>query len=438
MNNEVRYLPGLEIRTNADGEILHVITVQNARALHWQAGLPNNITNDQIRYNLNDHLGSSTLELDQQGSLISQESYYPFGGTAWWAARSAVEAKYKTVRYSGKERDASGLYYYGFRYYAPWLQRWINPDPAGDVNGLNLFSFVTNNPITHSDLDGRFYEGKDDPTEELITSTGDIIRYRGLNEFPEHHQKILKDALKKTEKIYKHALYLISNHPTENDDIMSSFFGQQHADIMHHVIESWRQTHLRVSEYRGRFGKGKFVGIEAADSKDNAYINPNDPHGRVVMNVDKIKKKKLHITLGHELSHLSNVTGSEVTGPDSYDYYYLFPKDLSKLTNGENVTNQNKYRAVAEAITSGGLTRDYFSKIQDLADEFETRVRALHSAPDTIVDLDTAITEFNRDPGIIAEMSSNNADSLIWAAQQLHKRYKEKFPAGPSKRARRE
>ncbi|MBI6856197.1 RHS repeat protein, partial [Pseudomonas cichorii] len=130
LDNEVRYLPGLEIRTTADGEILHVITAQNSRVLHWQAGQPSSIENDQIRYSLSDHLGSSTLELDQQGGLISQESYYPFGGTAWWAARSAVDAKYKTVRYSGKERDVSGLYYYGFRYYAPWLQRWINPDPA--------------------------------------------------------------------------------------------------------------------------------------------------------------------------------------------------------------------------------------------------------------------------------------------------------------------
>uniref|UniRef100_UPI000465C79E RHS repeat-associated core domain-containing protein n=1 Tax=Pseudomonas syringae TaxID=317 RepID=UPI000465C79E len=141
--NEVRYLPGLEIRTTADGEILHVITAQagrnSVRVLHWEAGKPGAIANDQVRYSLGDHLGSSTLELDQQGGLISQESYYPFGGTAWWAARSAVDAKYKTVRYSGKERDASGLYYYGFRYYAPWLQRWINPDPAGDVDGLNLY-----------------------------------------------------------------------------------------------------------------------------------------------------------------------------------------------------------------------------------------------------------------------------------------------------------
>ncbi|MBX8489363.1 RHS repeat-associated core domain-containing protein [Pseudomonas lijiangensis] len=170
LNNEVRYLPGLEIRTTADGEILHVITAQNARVLHWQAGLPSGIENDQIRYSLSDHLGSSVLELDQQGNLISQESYYPFGGTSWWAARSAVDAKYKTIRYSGKERDASGLYYYGFRYYAPWLQRWINPDPAGDVDGLNTFEALHNNPLNSIDPQGNkpvptkahyFWEGSD-------------------------------------------------------------------------------------------------------------------------------------------------------------------------------------------------------------------------------------------------------------------------------------
>ncbi|ALU62031.1 hypothetical protein ACA40_19980 [Pseudomonas syringae pv. lapsa] len=157
--NEVRYLPGLEIRTTADGEILHVITAQagrnSVRVLHWEAGKPSAIANDQVRYSLGDHLGSSTLELDQQGGLISQESYYPFGGTAWWAARSAVEAKYKTVRYSGKERDTSGLYYYGLRYYAPWLQRWINPDPAGDVDGLNLYRMVRNNPLVYVDAKGQ-------------------------------------------------------------------------------------------------------------------------------------------------------------------------------------------------------------------------------------------------------------------------------------------
>ncbi|WP_277394708.1 RHS repeat-associated core domain-containing protein, partial [Pseudomonas viridiflava] len=55
---------------------------------------------------------------------------------------------------SGKERDASGLYYYGLRYYAPWLQRWINPDPAGDVDGLNIYRMLRNNPTVEIDING--------------------------------------------------------------------------------------------------------------------------------------------------------------------------------------------------------------------------------------------------------------------------------------------
>src|SRR5690606_38333638 len=127
-DREVRYLPGLEIRTR-NNERLEVITLQagrcSVRYLHWTNGRPAGIAENQMRYSLDDQLGSSSLELDDQAWMISQESYLPYGGTAWAASRSAVEADYRTIRYSGKERDASGLYYYGARYYAPWLQRWV-------------------------------------------------------------------------------------------------------------------------------------------------------------------------------------------------------------------------------------------------------------------------------------------------------------------------
>ncbi|WP_256350515.1 RHS repeat domain-containing protein [Pseudomonas gingeri] len=155
--SEVRYLSGLEIRTReGTGEVLQVICVQAGRSamqvLHWETAPPSGIANDQYRYNLTDHLGSSSLELDSQAEVISQESYHPYGSTAWFAGRSEVEASYKTVRYSGKERDATGLYYYGFRYYAPWLQRWINPDPMREVDGLNMFSMCAGNPIVYRDF----------------------------------------------------------------------------------------------------------------------------------------------------------------------------------------------------------------------------------------------------------------------------------------------
>ncbi|WP_309491402.1 RHS repeat-associated core domain-containing protein [Trinickia mobilis] len=162
---EVRYLPGLEWRETSQSDIsgggrkinesLQVVTADGGlRVLHWEAGQPSGIGNDQARYSLDDQLGSSVLELDGSGQKISREEYFPFGGTALRAARSESEAKYKTVRYSGKERDGTGLYYYGYRYYAPWLGRWLNPDPAGSVDGLNLFRMVRNNPLRFKDNAG--------------------------------------------------------------------------------------------------------------------------------------------------------------------------------------------------------------------------------------------------------------------------------------------
>ncbi|WP_242209984.1 MULTISPECIES: RHS repeat-associated core domain-containing protein [unclassified Pseudomonas] len=154
--HQVRYLPDLEIRTRDNGEELHVITLPgNVRCLHWRSAPPAQVENNQMRYSLEDHLGSSTTELDQDAHVISQETYYPFGGTAIWLPASSSAVDYKTVRYSGKEMDVSGLYYYGARYYAPWLQRWVSADPAGDVDGLNLYVMVGNNPLLYIDPDGR-------------------------------------------------------------------------------------------------------------------------------------------------------------------------------------------------------------------------------------------------------------------------------------------
>ncbi|MDE1196233.1 MAG: RHS repeat protein [Pseudomonas sp.] len=208
---EVRYLPGLEIRSNtATGEELHVVTVtaghSSVRVLHWQSAPPANVANDQIRYSLTDHLGSSTLELDADAQLISQEIYYPYGETAWFAGRSEVEAKYKTVRYSGKERDATGLYYYGLRYYAPWLMRWINPDPAGEADGMNLYRFVRNNPVRFEDILGMWPW---DSFEKEVDTTR-------------------KKAIKAMEKVLK---TLENDADGSVNEVMKRFFGSSDAEL---------------------------------------------------------------------------------------------------------------------------------------------------------------------------------------------------------------
>lgn len=156
--DEVHYVGSLEIRTKSNGEELHRITVATGvgevTCLHWVAGKPPGIDADQVCYSLTDHLGSNVTTLDQQARIISQEGYYAYGDTAWMAARSQIEADYQFTRYSGKEMDVTGLYYYGARYYAPWLSRWVNADPAGDLDGLNRYAFVGNNPLRYFDNGG--------------------------------------------------------------------------------------------------------------------------------------------------------------------------------------------------------------------------------------------------------------------------------------------
>jgi RHS repeat-associated protein len=107
-----------------------------------------------IRYQFGNHLGSTSLELDEQAQIISYEEYAPYGCSTYQAVRSQTETA-KRYRYSGKERDEeSGFYFHGARYYAPWLGRWTSPDPEGMVDGANLFVYGRNNPLTFTDPTG--------------------------------------------------------------------------------------------------------------------------------------------------------------------------------------------------------------------------------------------------------------------------------------------
>jgi RHS repeat-associated protein len=107
-----------------------------------------------IRYQFGNHLGSASLELDDQAQIISYEEYTPYGSTSYQAVRSQTETP-KRYRYTGKERDEeSGLYYHGARYYAAWLGRWVSCDPIGHSDAPNLYLFTRANPITSLDRAG--------------------------------------------------------------------------------------------------------------------------------------------------------------------------------------------------------------------------------------------------------------------------------------------
>jgi RHS repeat-associated protein len=107
-----------------------------------------------VRYPVADHLASSRVELDDQARIISYEEYAAFGATTLQAVRAQTETP-KRFRFTGHERDETGLYAMGARYYATWLGRWISCDPSGLADSPNRYEYVANNPVRHVDTTGR-------------------------------------------------------------------------------------------------------------------------------------------------------------------------------------------------------------------------------------------------------------------------------------------
>ena len=82
------------------------------------------------------------------------EEYHPYGTSAYRAFES-TEVSAKRYRYTGKEKDEeTKLYYHGARYLAPWLGRWMSPDPKGLVDGPGLYNYVRGSPVVLSDPSG--------------------------------------------------------------------------------------------------------------------------------------------------------------------------------------------------------------------------------------------------------------------------------------------
>ncbi|MFJ1211701.1 SpvB/TcaC N-terminal domain-containing protein [Burkholderia pyrrocinia] len=163
--DETLYIDGLEIRRHStngtvDDEYRTIRVMDGGRCLaerlNWTIGAPPaGIPSPQVRYQLENYLGSAVFELDAAGLVITYEEYFPFGGTSYVIGENAAEVGLKRYRYAGKERDdATGLYYYGARYYQPGVGRWLSADPSGPDDGLNLYAYVGNNPVAYDDPSG--------------------------------------------------------------------------------------------------------------------------------------------------------------------------------------------------------------------------------------------------------------------------------------------
>jgi RHS repeat-associated protein len=122
-----------------------------------------------IRYMLDDHLGSTHVIADVNGKLEQSMSFDAFGArrdAKTWARDFSDQAKFTsniTLRgYTGHEQmDEVGLVHMGGRIYDPILGRFLQADPMvqapENIQNLNRYSYVVNNPLNKTDPSGYIF-----------------------------------------------------------------------------------------------------------------------------------------------------------------------------------------------------------------------------------------------------------------------------------------
>ena len=109
------------------------------------------VASGEIFYFLNDRLRTPQMLTDSSNTVVWEAIYKPFGEANIHPQSNVVN----NFRFPGQYYDEeTGLHYNYHRYYDPATGRYMTTDPLGLEGGLNLFTYVDNNPINFLDILG--------------------------------------------------------------------------------------------------------------------------------------------------------------------------------------------------------------------------------------------------------------------------------------------
>ena len=133
----------------------------------------------QYYFPCSDHNGNVMAYVSESGAIVAQYTYTPFGEVM--SAAGPMAGVFR-LRFSTKYQDeATGLYYYGYRFYDPAMMRFISRDPIEEQGGLNLYGFVGNDPVNRWDSLGL-----------ATVPWGEVERVRNFSQLKEQLKNQLK------------------------------------------------------------------------------------------------------------------------------------------------------------------------------------------------------------------------------------------------------
>jgi len=270
------------------------------------------------RYYLDDHLGTTQMELSAGGWPVWQGQFMPFGGEIVNGAplpQGQPDGSSMHYKFTGKERDAeSGLDYFGARYYASGAGRWMSPDWADkpeavpyssldDPQTLNLYTYMQNNPLSGADPDGHF--GQDQPDKppkkkdetdgcKICQKIGNSLAGEGWKTSAQitadHRQWLIENAIGPAEKDkVKGATDDVVNytyncyHSSSCAAQARNYAKQLAMSLVPTVTFGARQLQSKYTKHAGDFGvKGNYNPANRAAFQNALQEHINDPDTQVI------------------------------------------------------------------------------------------------------------------------------------------------------------
>jgi RHS repeat-associated protein len=102
-----------------------------------------------------------TALIDTTGAVVERYVYDPYGSAGIlapdWSTRDVSSFGWLYLHQGGRLDPGTGLYHFRLREFSPLLGRWLQQDPLGYVDGLNLYQYVNDNPVNYRDPTGQAF-----------------------------------------------------------------------------------------------------------------------------------------------------------------------------------------------------------------------------------------------------------------------------------------